>query len=140
MLPGMYLLGKQLTKKTSIATFACLFMTFDCMHLTQTQIATIDSFPVLFIIFAYFFLLRFLQTDILKQRIIQPKMGMLCHGRIFAPHLGQCDAGKAMFMPRGIRYAKTFKKLPTTEPMQPIQNRKKTYNPNGIYSSNGMGF
>ena len=69
MLPGMYLLGKQLTKKTSIAMFACLFMALDCMHLTQTQIATIDSFPVLFIIFAYFFMLRFMQTDILKERM-----------------------------------------------------------------------
>ena len=69
MLPGMYLLGKQLTKKTTIATFSCLFMALDCMHLTQTQIATIDSFPVLFIIFAYFFMLRFLQTDIMKESI-----------------------------------------------------------------------
>jgi len=68
MLPGMYLLGKQLTKKTGIATIACLCMALDCMHLTQTQIATIDSFPVLFVIFAYFFMLRFLQTDILKQK------------------------------------------------------------------------
>ena len=69
MLPGMYLIGKQLTKKTWIATFACLFMALDCMHLTQTQIATIDSFPVLFIIFSYFFMVRFLQTDILKENI-----------------------------------------------------------------------
>ena len=71
MLPGMYLLGKQLTKKTSVAVFACLFMALDCMHLTQTQIATIDSFPVLFIIFAYFFMLRFLQTDILNQKMVR---------------------------------------------------------------------
>lgn len=63
MLPGMYLLGKQLTKKTSIATCACLLMALDCLHFTQTQIATIDSFPVLFIIFSYFFMLRYLQTD-----------------------------------------------------------------------------
>lgn len=69
MLPGMYLLGKQLTKKTGIATFSCLFMALDCMHLTQTQIATIDSFPVVFIIFAYFFMLRFLQTDIQRERM-----------------------------------------------------------------------
>ena len=68
MLPGMYLLGKQLTKRTSIATFSCLFMALDCMHLTQTQIATIDSFPVLFIIFAYFFMLRFIQTDIFREK------------------------------------------------------------------------
>ena len=69
MLPGMYLLGKQLTKKTGIAVLACLFMALDCMHLTQTQIATIDSFPVLFIIFAYFFMLRFLQTDFVREKL-----------------------------------------------------------------------
>ncbi len=64
MLPGIYLLAKQLTKKTWIAFFACMLMALDCMHLTQTQIATIDSFPVLFIIFAFFFMLRFIQTDL----------------------------------------------------------------------------
>ena len=69
MLPGIYLLGKQLTKKTSLASVACLLMALDCMHLTQTQIATIDSFPVLFIIFACFFMLRFLQTDFMQEKI-----------------------------------------------------------------------
>ena len=68
MLPGMYLLGKQLTKKTWAALLACMLMALDCMHLTQTQIATIDSFPVLFIIFAYFFMLRFTQTDFIREK------------------------------------------------------------------------
>ena len=68
MLPGMYLLGKQLTKKTYVGVLACLCMALDCMHLTQSQIATIDSFPVLFIIFAYFFMLRFLQTDFVREK------------------------------------------------------------------------
>ena len=69
MLPGMYLLGKQITKKTGIATLVCLIMALDCMHLTQTQIATIDSFPVLFIIFAYLFMLRFIQTDFIREKL-----------------------------------------------------------------------
>ncbi|SMC40047.1 phospholipid carrier-dependent glycosyltransferase [Aristaeella lactis] len=69
MLPGMYLLGKQLTKKTSTGLIACLLMALDCMHLTQTQIATIDSFPVLFIIFAFFFMLRFMQTDYVSEKL-----------------------------------------------------------------------
>ena len=42
-------------------------MSLDCMHLTQTQIATIDSYPVLFIIFAYFFMLRYMQTDLARE-------------------------------------------------------------------------
>ena len=66
MLPGIYLLARQLTKKTWPAFFACMLMALDCIHLTQTQIATIDSFPVLFIIFAFFFMLRFIQTDLSK--------------------------------------------------------------------------
>ena len=67
MLLGMYLLGKQLTKKTAVAAMVTLLMALDCMHLTQTQIATIDSYPVLFIIFAFFFMLRFIQTDIIRE-------------------------------------------------------------------------
>lgn len=69
MLPGMYLLGKQLTKRTWIATLACLLMALDCLHFTQTQIATIDSFPVLFILFSYFFMLRFLQSDPFREKL-----------------------------------------------------------------------
>lgn len=68
MLPGMYLLGKQLLKKSSAAILACMLMALDCLHLTQSQIATIDSFPVLFIIFAYLFMLRFLQTDFVMEK------------------------------------------------------------------------
>ncbi|MGN1020462.1 MAG: phospholipid carrier-dependent glycosyltransferase, partial [Aristaeellaceae bacterium] len=53
MLPAMYALGKQLTKRTDMAFAAMTMMALDCMHLTQTRIATIDSFPVLFIILSY---------------------------------------------------------------------------------------
>ena len=63
MLVFVYLITKQLTKKTAMAAFACGLMAMDCMHLTQTQIATIDSFPVLFILMSFFFILRFIQTD-----------------------------------------------------------------------------
>lgn len=63
MLPAMYLLGRQLFKRRDLAAAVMLLMAFDCMHLTQTRIATIDSFPVLFIILAFFFMLRFMQTD-----------------------------------------------------------------------------
>ena len=64
MLPAMYTLAKQLTKKSSMGFAAMLLMAVDCMHFTQTRIATIDSYPVLFIILSYFFMLRFMQRDI----------------------------------------------------------------------------
>ena len=69
MLPGMYLLGKQLTKRTWAATLCSMLMALDCLHLTQTQIATIDSFPVLFILFSYFFMLRFLQSNPIREKL-----------------------------------------------------------------------
>lgn len=80
MLPGMYLLAKQLTKKTRTATLACLFMSLDCLHLTQTQIATIDSFPVLFIIFAYLFMLRFIQTDLRTENMTGILLSLFASG------------------------------------------------------------
>jgi len=65
MLPFMYLLGKQLTKRRDLAFAAMALMALDCMHLAQTRIATIDSFPVLFIMMSCFFMLRFMQRDLL---------------------------------------------------------------------------
>ena len=67
MIPAMYLLGKQLTGKTRFAVIASSLIALDCMHLTQTQIATIDSFPVLFIILSFFFMLRFIRLDFRKE-------------------------------------------------------------------------
>lgn len=69
MLPAMYALAKQLTKRTDMAFAAMALMALDCMHFTQTRIATIDSFPVLFIILSYFFMLRFMQRDIVGDRV-----------------------------------------------------------------------
>ncbi len=69
MLPAMYLLVKQMFKRTDMAFFAMMLMTLDCMHFTQTRIATIDSYPVLFIILSYFFMLRFMQRDIVLEDV-----------------------------------------------------------------------
>ncbi len=63
MLPGLYLLGKQFTGKKRFGVFAMLLMAFDFMHFTQTRIATIDSFATLFIIYAYYFMFRWMSMD-----------------------------------------------------------------------------
>ncbi len=78
MLPAMYLLVKQLTKRTDMAFVGMMLMTLDCMHFTQTRIATIDSYPVLFIILSYFFMLRFMQRDIVMDdlRKILPDLAL----------------------------------------------------------------
>lgn len=63
MLPGMYLLGKLLGKRSWAGLAAMLLMAFDLMHFTQTRIATIDSFVVLFIIWMVYFMLRWFYQD-----------------------------------------------------------------------------
>ena len=58
MLPALYLLAKQLLRRTRWA-FLCTFLfATDCMHFTQTRIATIDSFPVLFILLMFLCMAR----------------------------------------------------------------------------------
>ena len=69
MLPAMYLLVKQMTKRTDMAFYGMMLMALDCMHFTQTRLATIDSYPVLFIILSYFFMLRFMQRDIVLEDV-----------------------------------------------------------------------
>ena len=64
MLPALYLLAKQLTKRRDLATFAMFLFAFDLMHFTQTRIATIDSFPVFFIILSTLCMICYLQTDV----------------------------------------------------------------------------
>lgn len=59
MLPLIYIFAKRMFKNTLMASSAILLMTFDFMHFSQTRIATIDSFPVFFIILMYFFMYIF---------------------------------------------------------------------------------
>ena len=61
MLPVMYLLVKQLTKRTDLSCIAMFLLAVDAMHFTQTRIATIDSYVVLFIMVMYLFMFRYSQ-------------------------------------------------------------------------------
>lgn len=64
MLPCMYLLGKLLFNKRRYGFLASMLLALDTMHFTQTRIATIDSFVVLFIIWSVYFMLRWFYSDI----------------------------------------------------------------------------
>lgn len=63
MLPGMYLMGRLLTRKRWAGLLAMVLMAADCMHFAQTRIATIDSFVTLFIIWATYFMCRYVLMD-----------------------------------------------------------------------------
>lgn len=60
MLPLLYVFLKNLFGKTAIALCGTALFAFDFMHLTQTRIATIDTYGVFFILAMYLFLYRYL--------------------------------------------------------------------------------
>ena len=59
MVPLMYLLGKQLFRRSSLAFIGAFLMASDCMHFTQSRLATIDVFAVFFIMLMYLFMIRY---------------------------------------------------------------------------------
>ncbi len=60
MVPLLYVFLKNLFGKTVVALCGTALFTFDFMHLTQTRIATIDTYGVFFILAMFFFLYRYL--------------------------------------------------------------------------------
>ena len=56
MIPIMYVLAKRITKRTLFASVATFLLCFDFMHFTQTRIATIDSYSVVFILLMFLFM------------------------------------------------------------------------------------
>ncbi len=69
MIPALYLLAMQLMKRTRWAALSALLLTADCMHFTQTRIATIDSFPVLFMMLMFLFMARWMQMSFYHQKL-----------------------------------------------------------------------
>jgi len=69
MIPAMYLLARQLLSSTLWAGVCALLMAADCMHYTQTRIATIDSFPVLFMMLMFLFMARYMKMSFYHHRL-----------------------------------------------------------------------
>ena len=85
MLPALYLLALQLTHKRSVATVSMLAFSLDLMHYAQTRIATIDSFPVFFILLSYLCMVRYLQTDLFAADGEKPRLFDRCLRRSLIP-------------------------------------------------------
>jgi len=73
MLPILYVFLKNFFGRSLIALCGTMLMATDFMHLTQTRIATIDTYAVFFILAAYFFLYRWIalpQHATVKQGVL----------------------------------------------------------------------
>ena len=60
MLPLLFVFLKNLFGRTSIATCGTVLLAADFMHLTQTRLATIDTYAFFFILLMYYFMYRYL--------------------------------------------------------------------------------
>ena len=60
MVPLLYVFLKNLFGKTAVACCGAACFAFDFMHLTQTRIATIDTYGIFFILAMFYFLYRYL--------------------------------------------------------------------------------
>lgn len=64
MLPILYVFLKNMFGKTSVAACGATLFACEFMHLTQTRIATIDTYAVFFILAMYFFMYRYLTLPV----------------------------------------------------------------------------
>ena len=100
MLPGMYLLGKLLIKRSWGGMACCALLALDLMHFTQTRIATIDSFVVLWIIWMVYFMLRWFYLDFFHtpfwKTLVPLFLSGLCMGLAVASKWTGCYAGVAL--------------------------------------------
>ena len=62
MLAALYVLLKNMFGKTFVATCGTLLFGFEFMRFVQTRLATVDTYPVFFIILSYLFMYRFITT------------------------------------------------------------------------------
>ena len=63
MVPLMYVFTKRIFKRTDFAFITAGLWAFDCMHFTQTRIATIDVYGVFFILLMFFFMYEYVRQD-----------------------------------------------------------------------------
>lgn len=125
MLPGMYLLGRLLFKKRRYAILTCLCLAFDTLHFTQTRIATIDSFVVLFIIWSVYFMLRWFYTDFFGKKLAYTMIPLVlsgaCMGLAVASKWTGCFAGlglAAIFFFGIWRRWKAVREAKATDPVE----------------------
>ncbi len=83
MVPLSYTIAKQLFQSTKWATVACILFTFDFMHLTQTRLATIDSFTTFFVMLMYLFMYRYTKRNFYQNGVRGTLLPLFLSGLFF---------------------------------------------------------
>lgn len=84
MLPVLYIFAKRIFKRRDYAALTAALMAVDCMHFTQTRIATIDVFATFFIILMFFFMYEFVRKPYLQTPLKEQLRDLFLCGLAFA--------------------------------------------------------
>lgn len=84
MVPLMYYLGKMLARRSALAFLAAFLLCVDFMHFTQTRVATIDSFVVLFILAMYACMFKYCSMSFFAQGLRRTLAPLALCGGCFA--------------------------------------------------------
>lgn len=78
MIIVMYFFGKELFGKRKYALMSALVMALDCFHFAQTRMGTVDSFLVLFILLAGFYMYKYIKTKKERKNLLLSGFFMGC--------------------------------------------------------------
>ncbi len=100
MVPILYVFAKRMLRRTDYALLAAGLWAFDCMHFTQTRIATIDVYGVFFILLMFLFMYEYIRrpylTTPLKEKFRYLALSGLSFGLGVASKWIGCYAGAGL--------------------------------------------
>ncbi|MDY5730648.1 MAG: phospholipid carrier-dependent glycosyltransferase [Eubacteriales bacterium] len=123
MLPALYISAKYVFEKRKFAILATLLLALDCLHLTQTRIATIDSYPVFFILLSYLFMYKYMLLANKKAPMNQGLWALFWCGIAF----GLSVASKWIGLYAGVGLAILFFTSLATQIANETENRKQAW-------------
>ncbi|MCL2695731.1 MAG: glycosyltransferase family 39 protein [Clostridiales bacterium] len=83
MIPILYIFAKRIFKRTDFAFIAAALFAFDCMHFTQTRIATIDVFAVFFILLMFLFMYDYMTMNFYDEPLSKTLKPLFFSGLFF---------------------------------------------------------
>ena len=80
MVPLTYVMGKKMLKQTGYAFITAFLFCFDFMHLSQTRLATIDSYTAFFVMGMYLFMFLYLEKNFLQVGVRKTLLPLFASG------------------------------------------------------------
>lgn len=102
LVPVMYLFALKIFKKRLYAFSAAFLMMFDFMRFTQTRLATIDTYSVLFVLLMYYFMYDYFTTKSYDLRFVQSLKPLAFCGLFFA--VGIASKWTSMYAGAGLAF------------------------------------